>query len=337
MKRVGYLDFLRVISIIGVIIIHVTASIWSKVPINGDEWIITCFYNTIIRWAVPILIMISGALFLSKELDINKLFKKNIKRLIIAFIFWSSIYAIFDYLKGYNLKTVIYSFITGHYHMWYLFMIIGLYLLVPVLKQIITSKKITKYLLLITLIFGIVIPEWIDIISMYYIGLTSILKEIINNISFLTSLGYVFYFILGYYLYTYNLSKKKTILIHILGLITVIITILLTIILSIKYHKPIGLFSANLTINMAIISTSIFLLAKSHFKYNIFIEKLSKYTFGIYLIHPLVLEIFALYGITPLIIHPIISVPIITISVFILSYLLTYIISHIKGINKYIV
>lgn len=135
-KRIYYLDFIRIIAIIAVIVIHVTAQNWYNIALNSTTWTIFNIYNSIVRWAVPILVMISGALFLDKQIDLKKIYQKNIARIIISFIFWSLIYAIIDYSKGYALKSVFESILIGHYHMWYLYMIAGLYILVPLLKKL---------------------------------------------------------------------------------------------------------------------------------------------------------------------------------------------------------
>jgi surface polysaccharide O-acyltransferase-like enzyme len=88
--------------------------------------------------------MISGAFFLdpNKNIQMKKLFQKYILRLIIAYIFWSFFYAVEvfilsnEVLSLTSLKMIIKETITSHYHLEFLPMIIGLYLLVPILRLI---------------------------------------------------------------------------------------------------------------------------------------------------------------------------------------------------------
>ena len=64
-KRVLYYDLLRIIAIFGVIMIHVTAEHWNSYIDNN--WLLNNFMNGIVHsWAVPIFVMISGALLLGK-------------------------------------------------------------------------------------------------------------------------------------------------------------------------------------------------------------------------------------------------------------------------------
>lgn len=96
-KRLVYFDFLRICGALSVIIIHVSGTKWFATDLGSTEWRIINFYeNCIVRCAVPIFIMISGALFLDGTRSIEKIYKKNILRIVTAFIFWSVVYAVVD-------------------------------------------------------------------------------------------------------------------------------------------------------------------------------------------------------------------------------------------------
>ena len=95
-NRIIYLDILRILATFAVIIIHVCSQNWNKVAPSSYEWNVFNFFSGISRWAVPIFVMISGTLFLDNRRNINikKLYTKNILRIITAFIFWSLFYTI---------------------------------------------------------------------------------------------------------------------------------------------------------------------------------------------------------------------------------------------------
>jgi surface polysaccharide O-acyltransferase-like enzyme len=93
-----YADLLRIIATFGVIIIHVSAIRWYITPINSYNWQILNVYHSIIRWPVPIFVMISGIFNLRPmnagvefRYEIKKTFKK-IYRLIFAIVFWAILY-----------------------------------------------------------------------------------------------------------------------------------------------------------------------------------------------------------------------------------------------------
>ena len=139
-KRIEYFDFLRFVAILAVITIHVSAQNWNHVDVSSGTWMVFCFFNSLSRWAVPIFLMISGTLFLKRNYDFKRIYYKNILKIIVAFIFWSLVYSIFNYLSGYDKNYILESLFVGHYHLWYMFLIIGLYILVPLLKKLLNLK-----------------------------------------------------------------------------------------------------------------------------------------------------------------------------------------------------
>ena len=66
-NRIEYLDLLRIIAIFGVVVLHVAAQNWVKEFTNVFNWNVYNVYDSLVRWTVPVFVMISGTLFLSKE------------------------------------------------------------------------------------------------------------------------------------------------------------------------------------------------------------------------------------------------------------------------------
>ena len=75
---------------------HVAAYSFKEVDVNTFEWNAINVYSGLARFAVPIFVMISGALFLDpkKDIPIRKIYSKYILRIVIAFVFWSVVYAV---------------------------------------------------------------------------------------------------------------------------------------------------------------------------------------------------------------------------------------------------
>lgn len=139
-ERVFYLDLMRIIAIFNVIILHIAAYFWAEQPINSYNFNIMTMYDSLVRFCVPLFVMISGILWLNpkKEVDIKNIYRKNILKIVIAFIFWSSIYSALEvlFLGGIGIEEFIWKCVTGHYHMWFLYMIIGLYIITPLIRKI---------------------------------------------------------------------------------------------------------------------------------------------------------------------------------------------------------
>lgn len=90
-KKFAYLDYLRVFSMICVIIMHVSASALSK-EIN-TTWQILNIFTSFSFIAVPLFFMISGAVILSSPNTENPWYtlRKRIPKLLIPLIVWSMI------------------------------------------------------------------------------------------------------------------------------------------------------------------------------------------------------------------------------------------------------
>ena len=156
---------------------------------------------------------------------------------------------------------------------------------------------------------------------------------------------FIFYFVLGYYLNSINLSRKMRISIYIFGILGFIATIVCTIYYSIRTNTPNDFFYAYLSINVLLESIAVFVFLKYNFDLKSFgktartiIIFISKYSFGIYLVHPLFIEQAKYhFNFTMLPFSSVIGIPILTIIYLTLSAVAAYILSKLPGIGKLIV
>lgn len=337
--RIIFLDVLRILATIAVICIHVVAQNLNNINITAFEWNVFNIFDSISRWAVPVFVMISGTLFLdnNKKIDVKKIYRSNILRIITAFIFWSFIYislANITLNRNYNILEYIYNIIEGPEHLWFLYMIVGLYLIIPILRKITEDTKITEYFLIISLIFTFIIPSILK-----FPRFTNFIK-INNNMGVYITLGYSSYFILGYWLNKKNFSLKQIKVIYFLSILGFCITILGNIIM--KKNNISSSMVNSFYPNILLESIGIFIFFKS-FKFQCstiikkVIYKVSKYSFGIYLVHALIIAIIKKIGINTLSFNPILSVPTIIILTFFISLIISKIINNIPILKKYIV
>lgn len=345
--RDEYLDILRILATIAVVMIHVVARGWLNSNIFTFEWQCYNLFYGILRWAVPVFVMISGALFLKgEEKPLNKLYCKNIAKIVIAFCFWSAIYvAIYFEERGYGFRDTFSNFLKGHYHMWFLFMITGLYMLVPILRKITESEDVTKYSLGLFMTFSVLIPFLMKLFSVKFDGIGRVIGEMLEKVNYLTSLGFVVYFLLGYYLDKREIVKKERKFIWILGIIGFFLTVFLTNWISQLYHVQDERFGEYLNLNVMLESIAVFVLIKSNYKkFNLgektkkFVQKFSKYSLGIYLVHAMVLDwVNRIIEGTVIMQNPFLHIPITTIVVVTISYMISAILNKIPVLNKYIV
>ena len=151
-KREIYLDILRIVATFIIIVVHVASPNWhiKQTSFFSFEWNIFNIYMTLSKSGSAIFVMISGALFLSANYSIEKIYKTKIFRIITVFIFWALIYTLVH--KPLTLQDFIVYFSKGEYHLWFLYMIMGLYILVPFFKKIVENEFLMKYFLILSFI-----------------------------------------------------------------------------------------------------------------------------------------------------------------------------------------
>ena len=332
-QRLLYLDVLRILATFGVITVHC-----SCYGFNTDNlcpsWYYSMIWNSLFRWCVPIFVMISGVLFLNpqKELTYRDLILKYIPRLILAYLFWTIFYYfVFDFNGMFSLKELVLS--NTYFHLWFLPMLAGVYLLIPIMRKIIENNRIMRYTIVLWL-FYLLYNFFSTLIPIKFPHIWSLF--VINPI-----IAFSGYFILGYYLSHRSHSRQTKLWVILLGLLGVLFTIVSTVIISIKEGKPSDQFFSDYCPNVIAMAVALFVLIKeiSH-RYGKRIKDICEYVrkdlFGVYLIH-----LFWLYLINPGTILPecngfikILKLPIISIVVFILSLFSTKLMRLIPGLKK---
>ena len=317
--RVLYLDVLRVLATFGVIFLHVGGTDY-HLPVMQYDWIIAVVDDSLVRWAVPMFIMISGTLFLnpSKKVSIRELLTKYVKRIFQAYVFWYIAYLIFNTLY----KTLARGNFSFHsidfrpqYHLWFLPMLMGVYLLIPLFKRIVNKEKLLRYALSL----------WLGYLSISFLFVwTDLMVPQISDLFVMNEfVGYGGYFLLGYYLSCVNLSRKQKRCIYLAGIVGAFITVTGNILMSILHGIDDELFLYNVSPHVMLMSASIFILVKeSSFhvsdKITNLLEYVRKDLFGIYLIHGIWLLVFNRSLFRDCCNH-IISIPVITLIIFICS------------------
>ena len=163
LKRNSSLDITRIIAVLAVISLHISADFVTEYDVFSKEFMVGAFFDSISRIGVPLFVMISGSLMLdeNKNITIKSIFSKNIKTLFGLLIFWSVLYCVLYNIalpliigEPLNVSDIITSLTEGHYHIWYLYMIIGLYLATPFFRAFV--KKENKQTVLLFIIIALV-------------------------------------------------------------------------------------------------------------------------------------------------------------------------------------
>lgn len=345
-KRSINIDILRIFASFLVVVIHVASKNWHGVDVNQMDWKAFNLYDSATRSGVPLFFMISGALFLNRDkvMPLSKLFKSNVLKLILVYIFWSFLYAIDTVgisalTADGGIKKVIIATIVSRNYLWFLPTMIGIYLLLPILHSFVKYEngKYVSYACIMFLIFGVVIPT----VRLYPFN-NSHVAIILNKIPYELS-SYSGYFILGYYLSKKDFSKVRIpILLFLLTLVIGVATVV-----GEKYSVFLGTPSNILYGFMALpvfIEAVLIYIIFQNLKFNPTertakaIFYISKSTLAIYLVHIFILDHFKIwFKIEPISFNGWLSVPMISIAVFLISLLIGMVLCKIPVVNKYLV
>lgn len=342
-----YLDYLRVFAAFAVILVHVSAQNIGAVPLLSANWLTLYLYNNAVRWPNWIFLMISGALLLDPQRNFStaKLYRKNLLRIGTAFFFWSFLYALNEFLPCWDWKAALSTVFSGHYHMWFLFMIASLYLMAPVFRQISSSEQSLRYILL--LLFGLrfFLPFSLSLLRILHIPHTifplSMMGGLLSQLQSQIPSREILYFLLGSYLVRFPPKKPLRISLYASAVISYLFTI--GVIIFTQTHPGSMEQPFDFALTDLLMTAAIFLLFKqgisdSSSKSHRFFRLLSVSSFGIYLVHPFVIDALEFHaGLTTLSFSPVLSVPVLTLLVFLISLGITIVLRKIPVLKTYVV
>lgn len=297
-KRIVYIDVIRVLAMFLVVLAHACASRLGR-NVGSVDWNVAHSLVIITEVAVPLFFMISGSTILNspKTRSIRYLFKHRLPKILVPFIIWSIITAYFArQIDGtYTYHDFIQS-VLSMYHQpviiayWFIYPLIALYLLSPLLKAMVDSLSSTglNYLLILWFIFMMIIPAIIHVLPAdirVYFKAYSMSKIVFSS--------YLGYFLLGYKLSQEKHRKTNWLVGILLILILFTVNIEIGLIDNRSLWKILNIFSIG---SVPFIAGLIFVVLRSfenkyHHWFSKLIEILAPLTYGVYLIHGLVINL----------------------------------------------
>jgi surface polysaccharide O-acyltransferase-like enzyme len=346
-------DLIRTVAILGVIFLHATNDLTVQ-QMNEFEivrWCTVDIYQSVGRVGVLLFLMLSGALLLqpSKANEtLRVFFKKRWARIGLPFIFWGAVFFAWDFLvehQAFTSSTIIQGVLTGpYYHFWYLYLLLGLYLLTPILRIVMAhaSSNLIKYFVILWFLGASLIPV-ASLFTTYNLD---------SNVFAFT--GYTGFFILGAYLLTVRMRRSTILIFMSLGIaLTAIGTYVLAATVG---GADMYFFQEYLSPTVILASIMVFMLlnttqvhgtqkennpAKSnHPKVRKLLNVISQNTLPIFLLHVIILESlhngyfgFTINGNT---INSIIGVPLVTVLTLFISLAIILPLKKIPGLKRLI-
>jgi len=365
-ERQYWIDALRILASYMVVLVHSSSYAIFEVPIFTLKWYGLMFWDAMNRTCVPLFIMISGILFLNpdKEISVSKMYKKYISRIVKTLIFWNVFYAtIVKYrVNAFNTQyewtvDVIPDFFSdvvyGKFHMWYLYMCIGLYMITPLVRPIIKDKAALNYFVIFSIVIVQAIPFLLNITKQFTSDGTKLLtntlfSDLLAKLMCYFVSGYTCHYVLGYYLSKVEIKNKfLLLLIYIAGILLLLFTYVIKVILSVLHQEEITNYGDYNALNVSLTAIVIFIFFKhtgskiinrlvriKAFKFMLL--KISQLSFGIYLIHVFYFELFFRMKFHSYTFNPFIFSPIHALIIWICSLLTVSVLQYIPYVKDFI-
>ncbi|HLP06149.1 MAG TPA: acyltransferase family protein [Paludibacter sp.] len=342
-NNIQWLNTLRTLATLGVIVIHVTTPVLKMMyGRNMEYWWIGNAIDSCVRYIIAMFLMLSGATMLDKDYKLAEFYKKRFMRVLLPFLFWLAAYWIYRWSilppkqqpHGFQPITRwaidLFNKEGVSKHFWYIYMILVLYLFVPLLGKIVRNMKPH---VLVSVLAG-----WVVINQLQVIGLIRLPEFYIQkSFSYFMYSGYM---VLGYYLYKFiTPTEKFRFIAAVVFMSTVLVSALSTYFLSSRAHKLDTTMYGSLTLNTMLQASALFLLAKNTTIKNRVLrwlnELVSDHSYGIYLVHVMVISILFNHKIFWTMAYPLVSLPVIVLLTVGISFGIIFLLRKIP-MGKYV-
>ena len=371
-RHIVWLDVVRFIAMFTVVCCHFADPFNfypGTAPNIGEIKLWGAIYGSVLRPCVPLFVMITGALLLPVRGDTFAFYKKRITRVLYPFFIWSVIYNLFPWITGWlgfspqiildffpyageevmrqsfsvavkYILNIPFNFSILAVHMWYIYLLIGLYLYLPIFSAWVEkASERAKQMFLLAWGVTLLLPYYYQFVDGYLWGTCSW-----NSFGMLYAFaGFNGYLLLGHYLKNLDWSMKKTLAtgipMFVIGYVVTFFGFRHMTALPDYTDEMLELFFTYCSLNVVMMTIPVFMLAK---KVNIRSERIRKALanltvcgFGVYMIHyfftgPAVMLTRAIGIPIPL------QIPVAAVMAFAVSWLIVNLVHRIGKPAKYI-
>jgi surface polysaccharide O-acyltransferase-like enzyme len=334
-------NLIRTVAIVLIILLHATSfppDIPTEItPQVMFDWFSADIYSALGHMGVPLFVMLSGFLLLDQskaDEPLSVFFKKRFSRIGLPFIFWSIIYFFWNIqVHGAPLtfNGAIEAAMSGAYvHLWFLYLLVGLYLVTPLLRVFVKylDWKRFKYLMALWFVGTVTVPV-INVFGGFDF----------NPVIFVFT-GWIGYYLLGVFLQKIKLQNWILVFAASLGIIGAVLGAYFS--TALIGERVTTFFHESLSLNLIVASVAVYLLLTSvpssriksrYSKVNSALEGVGGNTLPIYLMHYIFLEslMFGFFGFTlnATVLNPIIGIPLLTALTFGLTTLSVYVLKKV--------
>lgn len=337
-EQLFWIQWLRLLAAAAVVLMHTAARGWQDPDAAGSGWLWLTAYDSLVRWPVPVFMMVTGALFLGRKTDLRRMVTGYLPKAAAAFFFWSAAYVAFSFGIGQGPQDWVKAFLTGHYHLWYLPWLMGLYLVIPFLQKLVEDETLEKQLLWLSFGFGIAVPWLADLLALVRPDWSGPIGAAENAVNYTFFLDCLFFPVLGHWLSRRELSGGQKKGLYLAGLLGVVLAGFATVWATELTGEASSLFFDFKAPGNVLTAAALFVRCRDRgSRLPRWAELAARCSFGIYLIHPMVIETLEFYEIHTLMASPGWTVPVLAAAVFGCSLILTAALRMIPAVGKFLV
>ena len=326
-KREVWIDWMRVAACFMVLLVHSTEPFYlggeGSLILTKSDAFWSSFFDSFVRACVPLFIVASSYLQFPIHYSAGEFVRRRSVRILIPFLVWTVVYALVWGEPVENFRNLIFNFNYAAGHLWFVYMLIGIYMIMPLLSP--WAEKVGKRELQVYLaiwVFTLFIPlirDWMGGTMAFTYGPSGLPRQTLYPLWGETSWnsygifyyisGFIGYLFLGLYLRKFvgELSWGKTLAIaipsYLAGFVVVFGGFLRRVYESAEGVFPVGGLVekavwwettwCNDTIGVALMTLAWILLFRKITADGAFYKKVllpvSKASYGMYLCHLLIL------------------------------------------------
>ncbi len=340
-------DIIRALAIFLVVLLHAAIE---PVPVSTEMtqesvvyFLASNLYNSLATVSVPLFVMLSGALLLQpfKNEPVGVFLKKRFRRIGPAFVFWGAAYfawRAFVNGEALTVNSVVQGILQGPYfHFWFLYMIIGLYLITPLLRVFVdhANSSLLRYIIVLWFV-GVAINPLIGLFVGYRI----------DNAVFVIA-GWVGYFLLGVYLQRVQVRAVYLYLVMVLGFVWTLFGawVMTYYVGGTSSYFFYDFLAGSVILSSAALFTLLLKVSPERFKNrHAKVERLvtlvSSYTLPVYLFHVMVLESFEKgyfgFKLSVTTLNPFVEIPLIAVLALFVSIGVVYLLKKVPVVKDII-
>lgn len=367
--RVIFLDYLRLIACFMVMLVHSCEPFYlggqgTFIASEGDAFWVTAI-DSALRPCIGLFVLASSYLMLPLKYDTRTFARKRLKRVVLPFVVWSLMYAfvplygsLYEFYSNEsiltNLANVMLNFVGVAGHLWFVYMLLGLYLIMPILSPwLSTVSKRGERAFLILWAFTTLVP-FLRVAANHLYGLPQVWGEAnwneFGTLYYVS--GFVGFLVLGHYFRRYvgPMSWGRTLLIAVplwvAGYAITAYFFYAQIPASYPVDAPIDL-AVSMELTWGFTTTGVVMMTIAYFLiirkltstgafYRTVVAPVSRLSYGMYLMHIFFLAFYCVVVRDHISSTPLAMITIAT-ATYVTSFVVSWTIEKIPVVGKYIV